>query len=101
MPWKCRHGRRQPPWRHERTYFSLPLARERHPKPVGVQLYPPCALSRHPGRGRREAPRRKQNVRLPRSQPPGGVSEGGEEVLIALVELAADLPARRVEQRRG
>src|SRR4029078_2625654 len=48
-----------------------PLARERHPKPVGVQLYPPCALSRDPGRGRREAPRRKQNVRLPRSQPIG------------------------------
>jgi hypothetical protein len=59
-----------------------------------------CVLSRDPRRGRREAPRRKGDIRFTGSQPRRRISEGRREVLIALVELPANLSARRMEERR-
>src|SRR5579885_2198531 len=76
-------------------------SRTRSPRLSDPQPKTISTLSSHPGCRRREAPGRKDHPDLACPQPGGGISEGRDEVPVALVELPADLPARRVESRRG
>jgi len=59
------------------------------------------SLSSHPRRSRRETPGWKDDGELSGLQPGCGFTEGRHEVPVALVELPADLPARRVEPGSG
>jgi hypothetical protein len=97
---KGTNGRRQPSRAESRERLRpSPDSIGRKPELGDRQPEAACALSSHPRRSRREAPGWKDDAELSGSQPGRGISEGRQEVSVALVELPADLPARRVEPR--